>query len=756
MSLSIFLWDIGICSYQHSPVPDMNLFFKLPHCEFGSSHINEDLIMEQGREACYSCEESFLSDYKMMMTVGHGRFSEVKLAFHLPTVTCVAVKVLRMTKKNTRRVANEVSIMKSLQHPNIIKLFQVVQSRDTTYLVMEHASEGDLLRHILELGSLQESEARRLFTQILLAVQYCHENHIAHRDIKANNILLDCRGNAKLCDFGLATKVTPGQKLRNFCGTLLYCAPELFVEKAYDGCAADIWSLGVLLFLMVVGRFPFRDRSPKGVRRQILAANFKIPQHVSIDIFNVIVEMLMINPDRRPTIDQIMTRPMIRDSKTRSPPMSTQKLPCMVSPGIVSTMTVLGYTSEEIIDSLRDKTYNQVMATYLILQHQSPGGDCGHQQEKTMQPGHVLNLADLQAFPVPLRRATEPATPNFTLPTKPQEKEEKKNTRKGGIRHSMPVTLFRKSEKTYHSHLVYQKRRRALLLTCSSEEMSENFSDSKIRSSGSLMSSVQTSLLMYTASSSLDHNETTHDTDNISSCSYQEELWSSMETAQSVTPTGSFSGDIFQVDTITREAISEEVNITEEKAMNEKDTITQERTITQEESITEEVTITQGEDITEQATIIQEEDMAHEVTMTLEETRTKEVTMADGMTQTESITEEETVIKHEDIILEATITREETMAQLATLTQEDGITQEEAITHGQPEDAGPASSANRRRSSWKRVKKIMVNCLRRLCCCLPPATRRQDSCRTLTPKKRDPAVTHRSSSEEVQPQLHGL
>ncbi|EGW11402.1 Sperm motility kinase 2B [Cricetulus griseus] len=502
---------------------------------------------------------------------------------------------------------------------------------------------------------------------------------------------------------------------------------------------------------MVVGHFPFRASSSEGLRHQILPANFKIPQHVSIDIFNVIVEMLMINPDRRPTIDQIMTRPMIRDSKAHSPPMSTQKCPCTVNPGIVSTMTVMGYKSEEIIDSLRDETYNQVMATYLILQHQSPAGDCGHQQVETMQPGHVLNLADLHTFPVPLRRATEPATLNFTLPSKPQEKEERKNARQDAIRHSMPATLFCKSEKTYHSHLVYQNNHRALFLMYSSEDMSEIFSDSTIGTSGSLMSSVQPSLLMYTASSRPDHNETTHDTDNISSLSYQEELWSSMEIAQSVTSTGSFSGDIFQVDTSKQEEdINEEVNITQEEAMNEKDTITQETTITQEESITEEVTITQGEDISEEATItqevsvtkevtitkeeaitheltiIQEEDMAHEVTMTLEETRTKEVTMADGvsMTQTESITEEETLMEHEDIIREATITLEVTMAQLVTLTQECTITQEEAITHGQPEDSGPASSGNRRRPSWKGVKKIMVNFLRHLCCCLPPAKRR--------------------------------
>ncbi|XP_007646992.2 sperm motility kinase 2B-like [Cricetulus griseus] len=612
---------------------------------------NKDLIMEQGREVCYSCEESSMTDYKMMMTVGLGHFSEVKLAFHVPTVTCVAVKVLRMKKKNVSLVANEISIMKSLQHPNIIKLFHVVQSRDTTYLVMEHASQGDLLWHILDLGSLQESETRRLFTQIVLAMQYCHVNHIAHRDIKANNILLDCRGNAKLCDFGLATKVTPGQKLRDFCGTLLYCAPELLLEKAYDGCAADIWSLGVLLFLMVVGRFPFRASSSEGVRRQILVANFRIPEHVSRDIFNVIVEMLMINPDRRPTIDQIMTRPIIRDSKVRTPPMSTQERPGTVSPGIISTMKVMGYKSEEIIDSLRDQNYNQVMATYLILQHQSPGGDCGQHQVKTMQPGNVLNLADLQAFPVPLRRATEPAALKFTLPSKSQEKEERKNARQGGTWHSMPATLCCQSQKTYRSHLLYQNHHRAHYLMCSSEEMSEYFSFSKIPSSGSLMSSVQASLLMYTAPSSLGHNETTHDRDNISSGSYQEELWSSMETAQSVTPRGSFSGDMFYVDTITQEEeIGEEVNIIEEKAMNEKDTITQETKITQEESDTEEVTITQVEVITEEATIAQEVSVTKEVTITKEE----------------AITHEPTIIQEEDMALEVTMTLAETRTKEVT------------------------------------------------------------------------------------------
>ncbi|EGW12816.1 hypothetical protein I79_023809 [Cricetulus griseus] len=276
----------------------------------------------------------------------------------------------------------------------------------------------------------------------------------------------------------------------------------------------------------------------------------------------------------------------------------------------------------------------------------------------------------------------------------------------------------------------HQNHHHALFLMCSSEEMSEDFSDSKIGSSGCLMASVLPSLFMDIASSRAWDRKITWDIGNISSCSNQEELWSSVKTAQSITPRVSFSGDTFWVDTITQEEdFSKEENITKEEAMNEKDIITQKPTITQEESVTEEVTINQGEDITQEATITQEEDMAPEVTMTLDETRTEEVTTADGviMAQTETLTEEETLTEHEDIIQKATIILEVKMNQLVTLTREDSITQEEAITHGQPEDAGPASTHNQRIPSWKRVKKILVSCFRHLFCCLPPVKRRRTS-----------------------------
>ncbi|XP_036031901.1 sperm motility kinase 2B-like [Onychomys torridus] len=630
--------------------------------------------MEQGEEARCSDEETFTAEYKMMMTLGRGQFSEVKRAFHIPTVSWVAVKILRNQKKYASLIKSEINIMKSLTHPNIIKLFHVVQTRETTYLVMEHASEGDLLHHILDLGHLEESKARRLFTQILHAVQYCHDNFIIHRDIKAQNILLDHKGNAKLCDFGLSAKVIPGQRLGDFCGTLPYCAPELFGKEAYDGRATDIWSLGVLLFFMVTGRFPFNAYSDVRVIQQILDANFRVPPYVSVDIRDVILKLLIKNPYRRLTIGQIMRHPMVRNSEAHSPPTFPQSLPGTLSPGIVRAMTIMGYKSEEIIESLRDQKYNQVMATYLILQHQSPRGDCFHHQEKpmrAMQSGLVLNLADLHTFPVCLGRATKPARPTFTLPPKTNEKEEK-SARQGGTRHSMSAALCCQPKKTHPPHLPHLGCPVADSLVGSNLEITEYFTQTEIGSLSSHMASVQPPHFLDTSSPRPHQSETTGDRDNnVSSCSSQEELCSSQEASQYFTPTGSFLWDTLQEETITQGSTT-----TQEGTMAQDKAITHEVTMTQDEAITHEVTMTQDEAITHEVTMSQDEAITHEVTMMQDEAITLEVTM----TQDEAITHEVTM-SQDEAITQATMSQNEAITHGATMTQEGTMNQDEAITH---------------------------------------------------------------------------
>ncbi|CAO2593358.1 Sperm motility kinase [Lemmus lemmus] len=151
--------------------------------------------------------------------------------------------------------------MKELNHPYIIKFFHVIDSKDHTYMVLEFTARGYLVTHIEEGGPLQQRQAQHIFCQIVCAVHYCHDNDIAHRDIKLDNILLDGKGNIKLCDFGLAIRVSSGQRCKGFCGTIEYCAPELFDDTEYDARAVDIWSMAVVLYAMVIARFPFKAKT---------------------------------------------------------------------------------------------------------------------------------------------------------------------------------------------------------------------------------------------------------------------------------------------------------------------------------------------------------------------------------------------------------------------------------------------------------------------------------------------------------------
>ncbi|XP_041501930.1 sperm motility kinase 2B-like [Microtus oregoni] len=581
--------------------------------KYGLTYVNlvksikcENLAMEEVRETLYCDKETFSSIYQMLTTLGRGTFATVKLAFHMPTVSYVAVKILANVNGDCARNNNEVDIMRSLVHPHIIRFLQEVQTRDMTYLIMDYASKGDLLRQIRKPGGLQECEARRLFGQVVQAVKYCHDNCIVHRDIKANNILIDASGNAKLCDFGLAVRVVPGTKLKTFCGTLAYCAPELFGVEPYDGYASDVWNLGVLLYYMVARHLPFQASSPMGLKQQILAANFSVPHHVPLDIFNVIVEIFMISPNRRPTISQILTRPMIRDSQARA---SIQSLPGTLSPSIVGTMA-----GEEILECLEDQKFNQATATHLSLQYQAPGGDsCHHwvKPTKPMEPGLVLNLADLHTFSGTLRKAAEPTSPTFIVPSEPQEKEDG-NSRQGGRRHSVPATLCCQPRRIHLAHLSHLRCPVADSLMSSSLDSSKSFSPSMIRLCGSLTASAQSSCSLYHPLGA-DDNEAANDA---------EKPWSSLGTALRVTPKGSSLGDTLQEEVTTR--------------------------------------------------------------------------------------------------------------------------QEEAISHRQRQDAGPASSRNQMRQCWKRVKKTIVSGFRHLCCCMPPAESNHASRENQAPQSGDPRGTHRT------------
>lgn len=182
--------------------------------------------------------------YDIDRTIGKGNFAVVKLAKHRITKSQVAIKIIdksRLDKSNLEKVYREVQIMKMLSHPNVIKLYQVMETKSMLYLVTEYASNGEMFDYLDTHGRMSEKEAKKKFMQIISAVEYCHKRHVVHRDLKAENLLLDGNMNIKIADFGFSNFFTPGENLATWCGSPPYAAPEVFEGQKYDGPQLDIW-----------------------------------------------------------------------------------------------------------------------------------------------------------------------------------------------------------------------------------------------------------------------------------------------------------------------------------------------------------------------------------------------------------------------------------------------------------------------------------------------------------------------------------
>lgn len=219
---------------------------------------------------------------------------------------------------------------------------------------------------------MKEKEARAKFRQIVSAVQYCHQKFIVHRDLKAENLLLDADMNIKIADFGFSNEFTFGNKLDTFCGSPPYAAPELFQGKKYDGPEVDVWSLGVILYTLVSGSLPFDGQNLKELRERVLRGKYRIPFYMSTDCENLLKKFLILNPSKRGTLEQIMKdRWMNVGHEDDELKPYVEPLPDYKDPRRTDLMVSMGYTREEIQDSLVGQRYNEVMATYLLLGHKS-------------------------------------------------------------------------------------------------------------------------------------------------------------------------------------------------------------------------------------------------------------------------------------------------------------------------------------------------------------------------------------------------
>ncbi|XP_034479639.1 uncharacterized protein LOC117785638 isoform X2 [Drosophila innubila] len=254
--------------------------------------------------------------YELEKTIGKGNFAVVKLATNIVTKTKVAIKIIDKTCLNEEYLSKtfrEIAILKSLRHSHITRLYEVMESQSMIYLVTEYAPNGEIFDHLVANGRMKEPEAARVFTQLISAVHYCHLRGVVHRDLKAENVLLDKDMNIKLADFGFSNHYEEGSPLRTWCGSPPYAAPEVFQGLEYDGPKSDIWSLGVVLYALVCGALPFDGKTILELKSRVVLGKFRIPFFMSQECEHLIRNMLVVEPDRRYTIKQIIKHRWLSD-----------------------------------------------------------------------------------------------------------------------------------------------------------------------------------------------------------------------------------------------------------------------------------------------------------------------------------------------------------------------------------------------------------------------------------------------------------
>uniref|UniRef100_A0A8C1GJN8 non-specific serine/threonine protein kinase n=1 Tax=Cyprinus carpio TaxID=7962 RepID=A0A8C1GJN8_CYPCA len=314
-------------------------------------------------------EQPHIGNYRLLKTIGKGNFAKVKLARHILTSREVAIKIIDKTQ------LNPTSLQKYFfAHDKMIfliftvQLFEVIETEKTLYLVMEYASGGEVFDYLVSHGRMKEKEARAKFRQIVSAVHYCHQKNIVHRDLKAENLLLDADSNIKIADFGFSNEFTLGSKLDTFCGSPPYAAPELFQGKKYDGPEVDIWSLGVILYTLVSGSLPFDGQNLKELRERVLRGKYRVPFYMSTDCESILRRFLVLNPTKRCTLEQIMKDKWINvgyendELKPHVEPVEDYN-----DSSRIDVMLGMGYTRDEIKDALSTQKYNEIFATYLLL-----------------------------------------------------------------------------------------------------------------------------------------------------------------------------------------------------------------------------------------------------------------------------------------------------------------------------------------------------------------------------------------------------
>ena len=325
-------------------------------------------------------------NYILENTIGEGAFAKVKLAKHIITGEKVAIKILpklnfttdsnpinKSSNNNISKIQKEINILRRLHHKNIIQLYEIIETKNNLYIVMEYCEGKELFDYIVKRKRLTEREACRYFQQIINGVEYLHLCNITHRDLKPENILLDNKKRIRISDFGLShISQNFNSLLSTPCGTPLYAPPEMLRGDKYNGIYSDIWSCGIILYIMLVGDLPYADSKEKIIYQNIMTHNYYYPDTMSDDAIDLIEHMLKVNPNERYGFKEIKAHPWFNLITPKLRPgiiFNMHKIP--VDEKILEKIEKMGYDKNLCIKSVQNNNYDSLMGIYLLALKQS-------------------------------------------------------------------------------------------------------------------------------------------------------------------------------------------------------------------------------------------------------------------------------------------------------------------------------------------------------------------------------------------------
>lgn len=364
-----------------------------------------------------------LSGFTFLKEIGSGAFASVWRAVHDATQTVVAIKVI--TKESIvapdakTRFNREIALLRELKHPFIAELYEILEDEKNHYLIMEFAENGNMLEFVNNTGRITEAQARRYFSQLIYVLEYLHqEKKIAHRDLKAENIMLDSYGNIRVIDFGLSNVFLEDRpQLETACGSPAYAAPEMIRGNPYTK-AADIWSSGILLYSMVAGQLPYDDDNVQQLLQKIVYTDVRYPGFMSPALVDLLRKMLTKNPDNRITIDRIkdhywfsQAEYEILTGERMKQALSSQK---GVDREILDRMVALGIDTKQVTEQILRNEFTPGTAVYRMLSRQKVSQTVNEivKQMRTRDQPRVMKLD------IPANRPPEEAKQAFPKTTK--------------------------------------------------------------------------------------------------------------------------------------------------------------------------------------------------------------------------------------------------------------------------------------------------------------------------------------------------